>query len=51
MVLKQFFDLVKGILVLLLILDAPLLGDLDLLLSAVFPGLVPAGLVVSLKVK
>jgi len=48
MVLKQFFDLVKGILVLLLILDAPLLGDLDLLLRAVFPGFVPAGLVVGL---
>jgi len=46
--LKQFFDLVKGILVLLLILDAPLLGDLDLLLRAVFPGFVPAGLVVGL---
>ena len=49
--LKQILDLVKGILLWLLVLHAPLLGDLDLLLCAVFPRFVPAGLVVSLKVK
>merc|ERR1712088_186462 len=49
--LKQFLDPVEGILLFLLVLhllDTPLLGHLDLLLGAVFPGFVPAGLVVGL---
>ena len=49
--LKEFLDLVKSILLVVLTLDAPLLSHLDLLLGAVFPGFVPTGLVVSLKVK
>ena len=32
-------------------LDTPFLGNLDLLLGAVFPGFVPAGFVEGLKVK
>merc|ERR1712088_87665 len=46
--LKQFLDPVEGILLFFLVLDlldTPLLGHLDLLLGAVFPGFVPAGLV------
>merc|ERR1712088_534140 len=49
--LKQFLDPVEGILLFFLVLDlldTPLLGHLDLLLGAVFPGFVPAGLVVGL---
>merc|ERR550532_2003700 len=46
--LKEFLDLVKSILLVVLTLDAPLLGHLDLLLGAVLPGFVPTGLVVSL---
>merc|ERR1712088_621500 len=49
--LKQFLDPVEGILLFFLVLDlldTPLLGHLDLLLGAVFPRFVPAGLVVGL---